>query len=121
MTICYHTTSAANAAAILIGGFKDTTGVYPPYGEMKGVFLGDQPLSDGEGLPIGTPAERYKRVLRVEFPDDFDLDPYLHDSQPGPPIEGVSRSWHMPASVIKEHATVTPLADDDTDDGPEQQ
>jgi hypothetical protein len=109
VTICYHTTSAAFAAAILSDGFEDRTGIYPPFGEeITGVFLGEEPLSGGFGMPLRTPAEKYGQALRVEFSADFDLDDFLYDYDPH---DESSRIWHLPASVINEHATVTPLTD----------
>jgi hypothetical protein len=118
MTICYHTTSAAFAAAILSGGFEDRTGIYPPFDdEITGVFLCEEPLLGGFGLPLGTPAEKYGQTLRVEFPVGFDLDDFLYDRNPG---DKSPRTWHMPASAINAHATVTPLSDGDMNDPADQ-
>jgi hypothetical protein len=64
--ICYHTTDAAEA--ILSDGFRDATGSYMFIGaELTGVWLSDTPLDGNEGA-------KGDQVLRVEFPDEFDLD-----------------------------------------------
>lgn len=104
MKVCYHTTSATAADSILSGGFLDNTEDHPLFGDIRGVFLGRMPLTDGVGLPIDAPPEKYERVLRVEFRDDFDLDGFLWDGQ--------LDTWHIPAAVINEHASVTLWTDD---------
>lgn len=51
VTTCYHTTSAARAASILEGGFLDTFEDQPQFGERTDVYLCEQSLADGCGLP----------------------------------------------------------------------
>lgn len=109
MTTCYHTTSDTAAASILNSGFRDNTEDHPLFGEIMGVYLGEEPLSDGGGLPIGTPAEKYAQVLQVSFKNDYDLDQFVLD--PSPP-----RIWHLPASEINNHATVTLLSKQSSDE-----
>jgi hypothetical protein len=95
--ICYHTTDAADA--IVSHGFRDGTWSLVP-GE-EGVFLSEQPVTDGEGATGD-------QLLRVEFGDDVDLSTYEL------PV-GKPRQWFMPAAVIKEHAVVTLLTEDERD------
>lgn len=103
MTTCYHTTGATEATSILNGGFRNNTENHPLFGEITGVYLGEEPLSDGVGLPIGTPSEKYSQVLRVQFNDGYDLDRFHL-------CPGRARVWHLPASEINAHATVTLLS-----------
>jgi hypothetical protein len=63
--ICYHTTDSADE--ILRNGFRGATGSYMMTTELTGVFLGDRPMDINEGA-------KGDQVLRVEFPDDEDLD-----------------------------------------------
>ncbi|WP_131811571.1 hypothetical protein [Mycolicibacterium peregrinum] len=93
----------AAAASILDAGFQDTTEVHPLHGEITGVYLCEKPLTDGIGFPIGTPAEKYAQALLVEFDDGHALDQFVLD--PVPP-----QIWHLPASEINTHATVTLLS-----------
>ena len=109
VTTCYHTTSDTAAASILNSGFRDNTEDHPLFGEIMGVYLGEEPLSDGGGLPIGTPAEKYAQVLQVSFKNDYDLDQFVLD--PSPP-----RIWHLPASEINNHATDTLLSKQSSDE-----
>lgn len=105
VTICYHTTNAADA--ILRDGFRDATGVFPPFGEeMTGVFLCEQPVVGSFGRPIGAAVGEDDQVLQVEFSDDFDLGPFVCAAEP-------PRTWHMPAAQINEHANVTLLSDEE--------
>ena len=100
--ICYHTTDAADA--ILTEGFRDTCGMYPPFDhEVTGVFLCERPVVDaGEGATG-------EEVLQVDFADGRDLD----GSEIG---VGTPRTWHVPAALIKEHATVKLLTMDEVDE-----
>lgn len=109
VTICYHTTSATAAASILNGGFRDNTEDHPVFGQMTGVYLGEEPLADGVGFPAGTPAEMYAQVLQVQFEDDYDLDQFVLD--PSSP-----RIWHLPAAEINNHATVKLLSERPSDE-----
>ena len=99
--ICYHTTDAAER--ILDHGFRDSTGSYGLSFELTGVFLGDSPMDINEGATGN-------QVLRVEFPDDVDLDDFelVEDGKP-------YREWCVPAELIKARATVTKLSEDDVD------
>ncbi len=97
MTICYHTTDAADA--ILSGGFRDSIGSIVP---GEGVFLSEHPLMDAMEGATGD------QLLRVKFGDDVNLNIYEL------PV-GAPRQWFMPAAVINEHATVTLLSDDERD------
>lgn len=108
MTTCYHSTNSVAAAAILEGGFRDNPQDHPLFGDITGVFLSEDPLSDGDGFPIGTPAEKYSHILRIEFEDNYDLGPYLRDSS-------WPRIWIVPAAEINENAVVT--LDTETSDG----
>jgi len=101
-TICYHTTDAADA--ILRNGFRDATGSYLlATFELTGVFLGDSPMDINE-------VAKSDQVLRVEFPDNVDLDDFelIEDEKP-------YREWCVPAALINEHAVVTLMSDDDLD------
>jgi hypothetical protein len=109
VTTCYHTTSATAAASILTGGFRDNTEDHPLFGEITGVYLGEEPPAGGVGFPVGTPAEKYAQVLQVQFEDDYDLDQFVLD--PSPP-----RIWHLPASEINNHATVKLLSKQSSDE-----
>jgi hypothetical protein len=50
------------------------------------------------------------QVLRVEFPDEVDLDDFelVEDEKP-------YREWCVPAQLINEHAIVTLMSHDDLD------
>jgi hypothetical protein len=48
MTV-YHRTSAADAASILVHGFRDGTGTVMADRERTGVWVFDQPLTEMEG------------------------------------------------------------------------
>jgi hypothetical protein len=103
MTICYHTTDAVDA--ILRDGFRDATGSYMfDNFELTGVFLGDSPMDINEGA-------KGDQVLRVEFPDDVDLGAFelVEEDQP-------YREWCVPAALINEYATVTPMTEDDIEE-----
>ena len=95
--ICYHTTDSADE--IRRHGFRDATGSYLMTTELTGVFLGDRPMDINEGA-------KGDQVLRVEFPDDVDLDEFelKEDEKP-------YREWCVPAALIKERATVTLMSD----------
>ena len=100
--ICYHTTDSADA--IRREGFRDATGFYMMALELTGVFLGDRPMDANEGA-------KGVQVLRVEFPDDVDLDEYqlIEDGKP-------YREWCVPAALINDHAKVTLMTEDDIDE-----
>jgi len=100
--ICDHTTDVADA--ILRDGFRDATGPYMFIGiELTGVFLGDRPMDVNEGA-------KGDQVLRVELPDDIDVDDFELIE------EGKTyREWCVPAALINEHATVTLMSDDELD------
>jgi hypothetical protein len=100
--ICYHTTDAANA--ILRHGFRDATGSYMLVNfELTGVFLGDSPMDVNEGATGD-------QVLKVEFPDDVDLDDFelVEEGKP-------YREWCVPAALINERATLTLMSEDEVD------
>ncbi len=101
-TICYHTTDAADE--ILRHGFRDSTGSYGLVdSELTGVFLGDSPMDINEGATGD-------QVLRVEFPDDVDLDDFELVEEHKP-----YREWCVPAALINERARVTLMSGDDLD------
>jgi hypothetical protein len=97
--ICYHTTAAADV--ILRDGFRDATGFYMTTIELTGVWIGDRPMDVNEGA-------KGDQVLRVELPDDVDLDDFeiIEDEKP-------YREWCVPAALINAHATVTLMSDDE--------
>ena len=100
--ICYHTTDAVEV--ILDHGFRDATGSYGLSFEITGVFLGDSPMGVAEGATGN-------QVLRVEFPDDVDLNDFelVEEGKP-------YREWCVPAELINARATVTKMRADDIDE-----
>jgi hypothetical protein len=100
--ICYHTTDAADA--ILRHGFRDATGSYMLVKfELTGVWLGDSPMDINEGATGD-------QVLKVEFPDDVDLDGFEVVEEDKP-----YREWCVPAALINARATVTLMNEDEVD------
>lgn len=80
MTICYHTTDAADA--ILRHGFRDATGSYLFVDfDLTGVWLGDSPMDVNEGATGD-------QVLRVEFPDSVDLGDFEIIEKASPTVNG---------------------------------
>lgn len=104
MTTCYHSTSAAAAEFVLGQGFQDKTDDHPLFGEVTGVYLCEEPLVEGVGFPVGTPAANYAHVLEVRFEHGFDLVRFILDSSS-------PRIWLLPASEINSHAAVIEFSD----------
>jgi hypothetical protein len=97
--IFYHTTDAADA--ILRDGFRDATGSYMfATLVLTGVWLADSPLDVNEGC-------KGDQTLRVEFPDDVDLDEFELIQDIG------YREWCVPAALINDRAIVTRVSDDE--------
>lgn len=71
---------------------------------LTGVWLGDSPMSVNEGA-------KGDQVLRVEFPDDVDLDDFEVVEEHKPYHE-----WCVPAALINTHATVPLMSEDDVDE-----
>jgi hypothetical protein len=100
--ITYHTTEdpeqllsdgfSGGIEDVLIGGIL-----------LTGVRLANTPLDGNEGA-------RGTEVLRVEFPDNVDLDSYELVYEDG----GIGyREWYVPAALIETHARVSWLTEDE--------
>jgi hypothetical protein len=100
----YHRTNVAEA--ILSHGFRDSTGSYLFVGgfTMTGVFIANTPVGVNEGA-IGD------QVLRIDFPDDQDLDFYELVQE-----ESTYREWCVPAALLNDQATLTLLSQSQADD-----
>ena len=72
--------------------------------ELTGVWLGDSPMSVNEGA-------KGDQVLRVEWPDNVDLDDFEVVEEHKP-----YREWCVPAALINARATVTLMSQDDVDE-----
>jgi hypothetical protein len=70
---------------------------------LTGVRVADTPLDGNEGA-------RGHEVLRVEFPDEIDLDNFEIVGEGG----GMGyREWYIPAGLIDTHARVRWLSEDE--------
>lgn len=99
----FHTTDAAEA--ILRGGFRASTGSYGlAGGTFDGVFLSAGPAGVSDGA-------KGEQVLRVTFPEGFDLDPFAIR-------ENGQRVWEwcVPAAKVNAAASVTLLSAAEVDE-----
>lgn len=99
MTRYYHVTD--HAAAILRGGFRDSTSSSFPW--VSGVYLSDQPLDVNEGAVCD-------QVLVVDLSDDTPLDAY-EIIESGKPY----REWVVPAAIVNTHGQVRQIAEWDSE------
>jgi hypothetical protein len=103
--IVYHTTEDAEEilADGFSGGLEDVVigGIL-----LTGVRLADTPLDGNEGA-------RGDQVLRVEFPDDVNLDDFeLVEEGAGMGY----REWYVPSALIDRNARVRWMTEDDVDE-----
>jgi len=102
VTVLFHTTDAADA--ILREGFRPSDGSFGlASGAFSGVFLSRTPANISDGA-------HGDQVLRVIFPDDFDLTPFAVHSAGGPVWE-----WCVPADDVNSHADVVLLSQEEAD------
>jgi hypothetical protein len=99
--IFYHRTSAEAAAAILANGFVDGEGAYMTDTTLRGVWISDEPLSEGEGA--SGPA-----VLELAIaPEVADLAAFAEVIEAEKPY----REWCTSAAILNERAAARLLSD----------
>ena len=93
----YHKTDHAAASCILRDGFEDRTGTYLTRHEYTGVWVADEPLSEGDG-PEGNV------TLSLEVPETVLTEYEWVEEQKG------FREFLLPAKVLNQYGP--PVIDD---------
>lgn len=91
----YHRTTAAAAAQILRGGFRDSTGTYMTDQEFSGVWVSEVPLDINDGPPGDT-------LLEIDLP----IEQTLIDEYEWPEDGKTRREWLVPSALLNAHASV---------------
>jgi len=99
----FHATTARAAEEILVTGFRDAEGYYGSPMLLRGVFLSEWPLDEGDG--------RSTALFEIWVPRVIDMSDYelVEDGKP-------HREWCVPASLINERAEWRQVGDKEADE-----